>query len=96
MVLVEQYIKGLEEITSLDACIVHFAGKLKPWFEIDYSELLEKAPHYLKFIDNWRELLQAARHQNNTSYIADQVIKQREWNKRLTSTLDMSNITQIL
>ncbi len=95
MVLIEEYIKGLENITSLEARIVHFAGRIKPWFDFAYPELLEKAPHYLKFIDNWHELLHAARDQSELARIAAQVAKQRAWAKQHAAELSVDNVKRI-
>ncbi len=95
MVLIEEYVKGLEDITSLDARIVHFAGRIKPWFEFAYPEVLEKAPHYLKFIDNWQELLRAARHQQDLPHIAEQVARQRAWSRKHAGELSVENIKRI-
>ena len=95
MVLIEEYLKGLENLTSLDARIVHFAGKLKPWFNFDIKELQNKAPHYIKYFDSWRELLCALRKQDDLAHIAAQVAKQRAWSRQQLPELDIDSIESL-
>jgi len=63
VIFLEQYQKCVEQVSLLDARLVHFAGDIKPWNHYDPAQLLDRAPQYIKFMDVWRELLEEARPQ---------------------------------
>ncbi|MFZ0256586.1 MAG: glycosyltransferase [Gammaproteobacteria bacterium] len=81
MVFLEQYQKCLEAVSFLDAKLVHFAGAIKPWYCYDAGELVHWAPHYIKFIDVWRELLEETRHCDDPHIIDRRYARQKEWIK---------------
>lgn len=85
MVFLEQYQKCLEDVSFLDAKLVHFAGAIKPWYCYDAGELVHRAPHYIKFIDVWRELLEEARHSNDPQIVDRRYARQKEWIERYKS-----------
>jgi len=51
----------VEDVSLLDARLVHFAGAIKPWNHYPAELLARRAPQFIKFIDVWRELLDEAR-----------------------------------
>lgn len=82
MVFLEQYQKCLEDVSFLDAKLVHFAGAIKPWYCYDAAALVHRAPHYIKFIDVWRELLEETRHADDPQIVARRYACQKEWIER--------------
>jgi lipopolysaccharide biosynthesis glycosyltransferase len=95
MILVEEYIKGLENITYLDARIIHFAGKIKPWFNFDSEELFRAAPQYLKYIETWKELFYQCRFKDDNAFYAQRVAAQRKWSKEQLQTFDWERFKRI-
>ena len=98
MILVEEYIKGLENIISLDAKIIHFAGKIKPWYQYPREALFQLAPQYIKYIDAWQELYYECQlsfePNNRTQTVADKVARQRQWQKENLAKIDaLKNIS---
>ncbi len=101
MILVEEYIKGLEDITSLEARIIHFAGKIKPWYNYDANDLFKLAPQYVKYIDAWHELYQQCQNNNNSNKdnkknIAKNVSKQRLWSRQNLAKIDSLKTQSLL
>lgn len=82
MVFLEQYQKCLEDVSFLDARLVHFAGAIKPWYCYDGKELVQRAPHYIKFIDVWRELLEETRHAGDPQIVDRRYARQKAWIER--------------
>jgi lipopolysaccharide biosynthesis glycosyltransferase len=81
VIFLEGYQKGMDNLSLLDARIVHFAGPIKPWNCYAPEELLERAPNFIKFIDVWRELLDEARSTNKIADVRRLYDQQREWIK---------------
>jgi lipopolysaccharide biosynthesis glycosyltransferase len=79
MIFLEAYQKLCEEVSFLDARLVHFAGSLKPWFEYDREVLARRAPQFMKFFDAWRELLDEARGPAGTEETARRYRRQQDW-----------------
>ncbi len=89
-IFLDDYLKYVDNISFEDISIIHFAGKIKPWNNYRKEDILEKAPHYLKYIDIWRTLLLDARNKSNPQYQATQIIKQYEWTESgADSTLEV-------
>jgi lipopolysaccharide biosynthesis glycosyltransferase len=85
MVFLEQYQKCLEGVSFLDAKLVHFAGAIKPWYCYGADDLVNQAPHYIKFIDVWRELLEETRDLDDPQAIDRRYARQKEWIKHYKS-----------
>lgn len=81
MVFIEEYQKCLEPVSFLDACLVHFAGAIKPWLCFEEGVLASRAPQFIKFMDAWRELLDEARASDSEQQelIARRFERQKEW-----------------
>jgi len=83
MVFLEGYQKSWEDVSSLDARLIHFAGSLKPWFDYDPELLARRAPQFIKFFDAWRELLEQARSgadpAADLNAMGDRYRRQQQW-----------------
>ena len=79
MIFLGDYLNIVDKISFRDISIVHFAGKIKPWNNYRKEEILKKAPHYLRYIEIWRELLSELRNKNNIKHTARKIIEQFEW-----------------
>lgn len=83
VIFLEEYQKCVEQVSLLDARLVHFAGNIKPWNRYDPVQLARRAPQYVKFIDVWRELLDEARPASDAdSRLADverRFRRQQDW-----------------
>lgn len=79
MIFLREYLKVVDDVAFQDASMIHFAGKVKPWNNYDKADVLDKAPHYLKYIEVWREMLDDLRHKNNPKHQAQLLIDQFEW-----------------
>ena len=76
MVFLEEYQQCLQSASFLDARIVHFAGRIKPWHRYRPQDLMRLAPRYIKFIDAWLELLDEARREDSTESIESRFQRQ--------------------
>lgn len=81
MVFLAGYLNYVDKVSFQDAKIIHFAGSIKPWNNYNTREIVEKAPHYLKFIEVWRELLAETRYVNDLEYHTKKLVEQIEWIK---------------
>lgn len=79
MVFLEEYLKHIDGVGFHDAAVVHFAGRIKPWNDYLTGEILEKAPHYLKYIEIWRELHADLRNKDDAGYRARKILDQYAW-----------------
>lgn len=82
VIFLEEYQKCVEQVSLLDARLVHFAGDIKPWNHYDPVQLASRAPQFIKFIDVWRELLDEARPP------ADEASRQADVERRFGSQQD--------
>jgi lipopolysaccharide biosynthesis glycosyltransferase len=83
VIFLEEYQKCVENVSLLDARLVHFAGDIKPWNQYPPERLARRAPQFIKFIDIWRELLDEARHPvdvaSSRTRVEERFHRQREW-----------------
>lgn len=79
MPYMEQYIKVVDNVTLLDAKFVHFAGRLKPWFKFDWQELLERAPHFIKYLQLWLDVYEEIRYKDDEVSKAAKIRQQLAW-----------------
>ncbi|OHU89145.1 MULTISPECIES: glycosyltransferase family 8 protein [Pseudoalteromonas] len=79
MPFIEQYIHQLDKLTLLDAKFIHFAGVIKPWFNYDDSEILELAPHYLKYLHLWRDVWTECTLGSDDQFAAWKITQQYDW-----------------
>jgi lipopolysaccharide biosynthesis glycosyltransferase len=75
-ILLEDYIRYLDGISSLDARLIHFSGAIKPWNNYAMADLLELSPQYIRFIHVWRELLDEVRHRGDEGHVAQRILDQ--------------------
>lgn len=85
MLFLEEYQKCLEPVSLLEACLVHFAGVIKPWNVYDPQQLALRAPQFIKFMDVWLELLDEARADHSpgsrNERIRQRFERQKKWIK---------------
>lgn len=83
MIFLEEYQKCLEQVSLLDARLVHFAGAIKPWNRYDPVQLARSAPQFIKFVDVWRELLDEVRNGTepgtNLAVMKERYQRQKNW-----------------
>jgi len=79
MIFLNDYLKYIDKVSFQEAKLIHFAGRIKPWNNYNKEELLKKAPHYLKYIEVWRELLSDLRNQGDFNFQAQSLLNQYEW-----------------
>lgn len=79
MIFLDSYLQFVDKLAPHQARMIHFAGKIKPWNNYHQSELLRHAPHYLPFIQQWRELLDAVRNRHKPQFSAQKLIDQFRW-----------------
>ncbi|CAM4026739.1 glycosyltransferase family 8 protein [Pseudoalteromonas byunsanensis] len=96
MPFIEQYIQQLDKVTMLDAKFIHFAGVIKPWFNYDDKEILELAPHYLKYLHLWRDVWNECTLGTDNQFAAWRIKQQYYWTenygaKHPTSMQALSN-----
>ncbi|WP_105167588.1 glycosyltransferase family 8 protein [Pseudoalteromonas sp. T1lg23B] len=90
MPFIEQYIHQLDKVTLLDAKFLHFAGVIKPWFNYDDTEILELAPHYLKYLHLWRDIWDECTLGSDTQFAASRITQQYHWTENAGATLPSS------
>lgn len=79
MPYMESYIECVDNATVLDAKFVHFAGRIKPWFKFNWQELLERAPHYIKYLQMWLAVYQEIKYKDDDALKAEKIRKQLQW-----------------
>lgn len=83
VVFLEQLIRSKEGIRFFDARVIHFAGKLKPWYVFDLAELAAVAPGYIKYIDLWRDAHRTlAASRNGSGAEQEKIDEHLEWLRR--------------
>ncbi|CAH9049554.1 hypothetical protein PSECIP111854_00196 [Pseudoalteromonas sp. CIP111854] len=82
MPFIEQYIHTLDKVTVLDAKFIHFAGLIKPWFNYNEQEILELAPHYLKYIQLWRDIWKECTLADDPQFAARSITQQYHWTEQ--------------
>ncbi|MFC3032180.1 glycosyltransferase family 8 protein [Pseudoalteromonas fenneropenaei] len=87
MPFIEQYVHWVDGITLTDACFIHYAGLIKPWFNYDEQEILTLAPHYLKYLQLWHSTWQAMHFANDTQFAAQQILAQYHWTETYGATM---------
>ena len=79
MIFLNDYLKYIDKVSFQEAKLIHFAGRIKPWNNYNKEELIKKAPHYLKYIEVWRELLSDLRNQGDINFQAQSLLNQYKW-----------------
>ena len=79
MPYMESYIKYVDGISLLDAKFVHFAGTIKPWFKLDWQQLLQFAPHYIKYLQLWIDVWEELRCKENPKLAIKNIQQQFKW-----------------
>lgn len=90
VIFLEEYQKCVQQVSLLDARLVHFAGDIKPWNHYDPVQLASQAPQFIKFIDVWRELLDEARpppdEASRLAQVEQRFRRQQNWIKAYNQT----------
>ncbi len=79
VVFLADYLKYVDGVGFREAAVVHFAGKIKPWNDYSEQDLREKAGHYRRFIEEWRELHGELRRQGDPGHRARRILEQYAW-----------------
>lgn len=79
MPFIEAYQRHVDGLQLTDARFVHYAGRIKPWFDYDPAAIVRLAPHYLPYLRIWRDLWESMRCRDDAGLRAGQIVAQHAW-----------------